>query len=175
MTLQRFIGPCAVVALIALAGMAVAQEGRNALYLGAGPAPTGFDENQDTPFSFGVYHVDPHTQFLMGFDIGLEGTRFDGTYGIDTLEQATSFNLLLGRSVYQDSAMAVDLAVVLGFRETAADCADSYIGWACYADVEPEYEYDLNYGGLATVTFQTVMVGLRATESSVQLVAGISF
>ncbi|WP_415392214.1 hypothetical protein [Paracoccus sp. SJTW-4] len=60
-------------------------------------------------------------------------------------------------------------------REAAADCPDSYLGFQCYADTDPDTDYKGNFGGVLTVSVDRLTLGLRATGESTQMVAGFRF
>ncbi len=99
----------------------------------------------------------------------------DSTYGGDSLRQALSINDLIGANVYKTSDFRTDALLILGLRESFADCPDSFIGFQCYADQEPEVDYDFNYGALINFSFESVTLGIRATEVSTQAVLGFNF
>lgn len=150
---------------------------RNAFYLGAGKARhDGAFEADDTPFALGFTHQLQGRKLILGFDIAREGTMLDSTWGHDqALRQATSYNLLVGGNIVDNGRFRTDLALVLGARESFADCADSYLGFQCYADAEPETEYKGNFGALLTVSYDRLTVGLRATGESTQILGGFRF
>ncbi len=150
---------------------------RNAFYLAGGKARhDGPLEVDDTPFALGVTHQLQGRKLILGFDIGREGTMLDSTWGQDeALRQATSYNLLVGGNIVDNGRFRTDLALLLGARESFADCADSYLGYQCYADAEPETEYKGNFGALLTVSYDRLTVGLRATSESTQVLGGFRF
>lgn len=71
--------------------------------------------------------------------------------------------------------MRADAMLILGARETFADCPDSFLGFQCYADSDSETEYDVNYGAMVMTTFDTFAIGLRATSESTQVTLGLQF
>lgn len=150
---------------------------RNAFYLGAGKARhDGALEVDDTPLALGVTHQLQGRKLILGFDIAREGTMLDSTWGQDeALRQATSYNLLVGGNIVDNGRFRTDLALLLGARESFADCADSYLGYQCYADSEPDTEYKGNFGALLTVSYDRLTMGLRATGESTQLLGGFRF
>tara|TARA_B100000965_G_scaffold94529_1_gene77211 strand:- start:967 stop:1557 length:591 start_codon:yes stop_codon:yes gene_type:complete len=145
-------------------------------YVGVGSASGGENDNDDTPWSIGVL-TDMGNDSIIGFDISGEGTMLDSTYGgYDDLAQGTSYNFLYGVDISENKNDKVHIGVVLGFVETEADCPDSYLGYQCYADEEPDYEHEFNGGGFLTYSFnQSLNIGLRATTNSTQLTIGFKF
>lgn len=150
---------------------------RNSFYLGGGKA-RGDDplENDDTPWSIGFMHQLDGRKLILGGDLGREGTMIDSTWGQnDTPTQATSFNFLLGGNMVETGGFRADAALLLGIRESFADCPDSSLGYQCWADTAPDTEYTGNVGGLLALSFDRVMVGLRATGESTQILGGFRF
>lgn len=171
---------CSCLLLLMSAGYLHAQEDvsmRNTFYLGAGSANSdGAFENDDTPFSLGFTHQLVSSKMVLGFDIAGEGTMLDSTWGRDERpKRGTSFNLLLGRNMVDSGRFRADAALLLGVREAAKDCPDSYVGWRCYADRDPETDYKGNFGGVLTLSFDGFALGLRATGESTQVLAGLRF
>lgn len=165
----------ALSALVLSCGGAIAQDGRNVIYGALGMADDDVLENDSMPFAIGFLHQRQSSNLVFGFDIAGEGTMLDSTWGGEELRQAVSFNLLLGGNVAQSDRFRLDAAVLVGMRETFADCPDSYLGYQCYADTAPDTEYDVNFGALVGVSFDSVMLGLRATGESTQAVVGFRF
>lgn len=93
----------------------------------------------------------------------------------DEPKQATSFNLLLGRNLADTSRFKTHAAVLIGMRESVADCPDSVLGYQCWADTETDAEYDVNHGAVLTFTFDRTMVGVRVTGESTQALIGFRF
>lgn len=175
----KALSSCLLIALLS-AGHAHAQDGgafRNTFYLGAGHAKAdGPFENDDTPFSVGFMHQPAGGKMVLGFDIGAEGTMLDSTWGQDSHpEQGTSLNFLIGRNLLDNGRFRADAALLVGVREAAADCPDSYLGFQCYADTDPDTDYKGNYGGVLAVSVDRLVLGLRATGESTQMVAGFRF
>ena len=54
-------------------------------------------------------------------------------------------------------------------------CPKSYLGYQCYADRDPDKEYTVNYGVMATYSYKRAVFGVRATGESVQLLIGTRF
>lgn len=171
---------CSCLLLAVSAGHAQAQDGtslRNTFYLGAGSARTdGAFENDDTPFSIGFMHQLVNSKLVLGFDLGAEGTMLDSTWGRDNMpKQGTSYNILLGGNMMDNGRFRADAALLAGVRESAADCPDSYIGYQCYADTDPDLDYKGNFGGVLALSVDRLVLGLRATGKSTQIVAGFRF
>ena len=152
-------------------------EKNNVFYIGLGTASGGEDENDDMPWSLGVLHNSSTSDRVYGFDISGEGTMLDSTYGgNDDLSQGFSFNFLYGFDISQNKDGKLSAGAVLGFIETEADCPDSYLGYQCYADTKPDYEYSFNGGGFLNYSLnESVNLGLRATSNSTQLTFGFKF
>lgn len=149
----------------------------NVFYIGLGSASGGEDENDDMPWSLGVLHNSPTSEMVYGLDISGEGTMLDSTYGgYDDLAQGFSINFLFGADVSQNKNDKVSAGLIIGFIETEADCPDSYLGYQCYADADPDYEYAFNGGGFLNYSVnQSFNLGLRATSNSTQVTFGFKF
>ncbi|CAM3247146.1 hypothetical protein SAMN04488021_10430 [Paracoccus aminovorans] len=177
MKISRILCFCLPLALAA--GHVQAQDDllRNTFYIGAGRAESGDPlENDDTPWSIGFLHQRADSRLVLGFDIGREGTMIDSTWGLDERpKQATSYNLLIGGSLVDNGRFRTDAALLVGLRESFADCPDSYLGFQCYADRAPDTEYKGNFGAVLTLSVDRLALGLRATGESTQLVAGLRF
>ena len=145
-------------------------------YLGAGPDDDNPDITGNTvPFVIGALALQDETPFVWGLDFAGEGEMLDSTFGGDSLRQALSVNFLIGGNLGKTETMRVDAAAILGARESVADCPDSFLGFQCYADREPDVEYDFNYGGLISLSFRKVSIGVRATGESAQAFLGWVF
>tara|TARA_B100000242_G_scaffold199186_1_gene144085 strand:+ start:161 stop:712 length:552 start_codon:yes stop_codon:yes gene_type:complete len=145
-------------------------------YVGIGSASGGDDENDDTTWSIG-FLADMENDSILGFDIAGEGTMLDSTYGgYDDLAQGVSYNFLYGVDVSENKDNKFHVGIILGFIEEEADCPDSFLGYQCYADQPPDYEYGFNGGGFATYSLdENVNLGLRATSNSTQLTLGFKY
>ncbi len=171
---------CACLSLVMFAGLAQAQDAgtmRNTFYVGGGKSTTTDSfANQNTPFAIGFTHQMAGRKTVLGFDLAGEGTSLDSTWGqTNQPVQAMSFNLVFGTNLIDDGRIRADAALLLGLRDSAADCPDSYLGYQCYADTDPTIEYQVNFGALVNVSFNKVSVGLRATGESTQVLFGIRF
>lgn len=168
------------VVLILSGGQAFGQEvaaGLTTVYVGGGQAITDDPSKNDSmPFAFGIMHQNPDTGFVVGLDFGFEGTMIDSTYRRDAaLSQGTSFNVLVGGNLIDDGGFKTDAALLLGMRKSVVDCPDSYLGFACYAGADPDYQYQANFGAVITVSVNKTVIGLRATGESTQLLLGMRF
>ena len=151
---------------------ATTQPNNFAIYGGIGSA-----KNADVPWSIGAYLRAPN-DFLFGIDIAGEGESYDSTYGNGgSLGQGWSANAIAGRNLLNANGFQIDAALLVGVRETALSCPDgqSFLGYQCYADADPVGDYAFNYGAIATISFQSVMVGVRATGESTQATFGLRF
>lgn len=160
-----------------LAPMAHAQSDRASIfYLGFGVNNDDADvEDSDTPFVGGIITASDSDTLVYGLDFGMEGMMLDSTYGANGYKQAMSFNALVGANLHRTDDFSVDGAALIGVIETAADCPDSFVGYQCYANAEPDVDYDINLGGLVNVRFDVWSVGMRATKTSTQAIVGYKF
>ena len=51
----------------------------------------------------------------------------------------------------------------------------SYLGYQCYADTDPESHWKLNYGGGVMVHFDRLAFGVRVTGESKTAIVGLNF
>ena len=146
------------------------------LYFGVGKAEVASASNNgETPFSIGYMRLKDEGAFY-GLDLGFEGTVLDSTYGQNNApNRALSISLIYGSNVSKTAKGRLDAGILVGVRQTNKDCADSYLGYACYADTLPDVDYGLNFGGIVTYSFQSFSLGLRATGESTQLLLGSKF
>lgn len=153
-----------------------AQERAFLVYFGGG---TSFESDEmvadGTPISFGIASAASNGGTIVGFDFGREGEMLDSTFGGDSFRMATSYNLLVGGNLYSGTSVRADAMLLIGARETFADCPDSFLGFQCYADAEPDVEYDLNLGAVVMTTFDGMGLGVRVTQQSAQAVVGFRF
>lgn len=165
----------ALAALALLVSSAQIAAADAAVYIGGGNPQVGDPLQSDaTPMSLGVLGFSPDGM-VYGFDFGLEGTMLDSTWGQDSLTQAQSFNLVIGHNLSQVGEGRLDIGALIGMRSTFSDCADSYLGYQCYADTAPLTEYAVNYGVVMTYSVRNMLFGLRATGESVQALVGVHF
>ena len=146
------------------------------IYLGLGGAKQANETtNGNSPLSLGIMYLRNEGTFY-GFDIAGEGTSLDSTYRRDKEPvQAFSYNLIIARNISKSDNKRFDGGLLLGFRQGAKDCPDSFIGYACYADTNPQIDYNVNYGAVLMYSFEKVSFGLRVTDASVQFLIGRKF
>lgn len=145
------------------------------IYFGSGPAATGTYENKNAPYTIGYITTDLG-ETNWGIDISGEGTVIDSTYGQNgALNQALSFNIIAGQTAALGDNSKVTFGLLIGFREGVKACADSYLGFQCYANTSPEVDYDFNYGGVVMLSFGRFGIGARHTQESTQALLGFSF
>jgi hypothetical protein len=143
-------------------------------------AKSEIDKGSDTPWSVGYIYNSERSNFFGGVDIAGEGTSLDNTSGnYNRVTQGLSFNMLAGKNLNFNQDWRAGIGVLLGVRQTAESCpasySYSYLGYKCYADVEPDTSYDFNYGGLLHVTYKRVLAGARVTPESYQVILGLAF
>lgn len=157
--------------------LAAQEVGRNTFYIGGGSqSESGEFANDDTPFSIGFMSQSATSQWVFGFDIAGEGTVLDSTYNQDEAPNlALSLNMLVGANIVNNANFKADAALLLGFKQATKDCPDSFLGFQCYADTAPSVEYEGNFGGVVTFSFNNFLVGARATQSSSQVLVGVRF
>ena len=178
--LEMFKFTCLSLSVLVSMGGAHAQEtglASNLFYFGGGSADTTDPlKNDDTPFVIGFMHQPAGKSVVFGFDLAGEGTSIDSTYRQNkNLAQAISYNFLIGTNVVTTGRFKADVALLVGLRQAAADCPDSYLGYACYADTSPVIEYAGNIGAVVTMSFNNIAVGFRATDQSAQVLLGLRF
>ena len=159
------------------------KERKNLLYIGLGSAEDS-DIVGEEPWSVGIVLRDDDNFY--GFDIGGEGVMvnqardyYEGTYYVDSIEQATSFNLIAGIKVSGDSKFRTDLGLLVGIIEQSSECPSSYGGYNCYYSSyynnQADYDYTFNYGLVLHASFDRVTFGVRATGESTQIIFGFNF
>lgn len=172
---MNMISAAAVGIAVGCATMAQAQQ-LGAIYAGTGAANEEADLLiDDAPFVVGVLFYRPGQTLVFGADIAAEGEMLDSTFGSESLRQAYSFNALIGGNLYQTDTFRSDLSVIIGARETFADCPDSFLGFQCYADAPPTTEYTANYGLMLSFAWDLALFGVRVTDQSTQAVIGLAF
>ena len=147
------------------------------LYAGIGSGDRGDEfESDATPWSVGYISKPRTTGFILGLDIAGEGTLLDSTSNrSNKVDQGLSFNLLLGRNLTRSQNWKYDLGVIVGARESSKECDDSYLGFRCYADEDPDTDYEFNYGAFFVASYRRLALGVRATGESTQVMLGIAF
>jgi hypothetical protein len=127
-----------------------------------------------TPFVIGYQYLAPR-HWVFGLDIAGEGEQNDNTYGSSSIEQALSFNALVGLGARIGKHTHVGVSGLLGARETGKDCPESYLGYQCYADENPSISYTANVGVVGHIAYRHVMLGGRMTSVSTQALVGVAF
>jgi len=177
MSKELFFSTLASVLL--LSNPAVAQEARNNLiYVGAGSAigESVSGVKAQTPFVIGYLRTSEVKSVVWGLDLAKEGVKLDSTWGqYNAVKQATSVNLLIGTKLAGRGDLRLDVAALVGLRDTTSSCPRSYLGYQCYADAAPNTSYTVNYGGVVTLSVHAVFVGARVTGESAQGLLGVRF
>ena len=161
----------------------VERETNNLLYIGLGSADDS-DIVGEEPWSVGFVFRDENNFY--GIDIAGEGVKinqsrdyYDGTYYVESTEQATSFNLIAGIKVSGESNLRTDLGLLIGMVEQSEECPTSYSGYNCYYssyyENRSDVEYTFNYGLALHATYDRVTFGIRATGESTQIIFGFNF
>ena len=146
------------------------------LYYGMGNSQASTTtKNGEAPWSLGYLGLKDQGTSI-GVELSGEGTVLDSTYRQNqAAKQASSFNLLLGRNMSKSDSLRVDGAILFGFREKTKDCPDSYLGYACYANADPDTDYDFNYGAMLMFSVNKLALGLRVSGESSQMLLGFKF
>ena len=161
----------------------IEKENNGLLYIGLGSA----DDSEivgEEPWSVGFIFRDENNFY--GLDIAGEGVKInqardynDGTYYVESTEQATSFNLIAGIKVSGNSNLRTDLGLLIGIVEQSEECPTSYSGYNCYYssyyENRSDVEYTFNYGLALHTTYDRVTFGIRATGESTQIIFGFNF
>jgi len=161
----------------------IEKENNGLLYIGLGSADDS-DIVGEEPWSVGFIFRDENNFY--GLDIAGEGVKinqardyYDGTYYVESTEQATSFNLIAGIKVSGDSNLRTDLGLLIGIIEQSEECPSSYSGYNCYYssyyENRSDIEYTFNYGLALHTTYDRVTFGIRATGESTQIIFGFNF
>ena len=110
----------------------------------------------------------------LGVDFGVEGKREDLTFGGEKTEEGFSFNLLAGINPFKDKNRSVAFFGLLGARSYKTTCptGQSYLGFQCYADYDPDTHYKVNYGGGLMIYFKRIAIGARITGESQTAILG---
>lgn len=152
------------------------QGGTRIVYVGSGPAAKdNLTKSTEAPVSFGFLSVSNTSDSVWGLDFSGEGTKLESNGSRVTVKQGWSYNLALGKNITKGENTRFDAAFLVGMRTTSSSCPTSYLGYQCYADEPPKNSYGFNYGVLATMTYKSVMFGLRGTGESAQALVGFRF
>lgn len=145
---------------------------------GLDAAYVGGEISSSTPWSVGIYARNSN-RLILGFDVGREGTLKDYTaYRGGAESQSISLNFLIGGSFLQNEDFIFDSSLLLGLRPSEVTCPNgqSFVGYRCYADVDPHVRYDYNLGVLFTAVHRSgLTAGVRSTRESIQGLVGWSF
>lgn len=156
-----------------------AQAGENIVYGGVGTSsvksPVGYGNLDASPWSVGWLHTEKVSPLVLGLDYSQEGVRYDITWGQRSIRRSNSYNVLIGAKVADNGVVQLNAAAVIGTREANTSCPASYLGYRCYANQDPDVKYKFNYGGMLTLSYRTIMVGVRVTDVSNQMVVGLRF
>ena len=167
---------CLYISGISFAYASGSKDDEHLVYVGLGSAQTGDSLKSNTaPSSIGYMHFSNTKDFIWGLDLGGEGTMLESKGATTTIKQSTSFNFLMGKNFSKTENNRFDMAFLFGMRQSSSTCPTSYLGYECYADQPPQTRYSINFGGVATFTYKSVMLGLRATGESTQALIGIRF
>ena len=155
-----------MVLAMALSGMAQAQPNAQTVYGHLGKDSGGA----------GIL-IKGEKQWVIGADFGIEGKQVDRTGGRVEEESAVSFNLLLGIAAFESARWRLVPFALLGARRYKVTCpaGQSYLGFRCYADTDPEGHWKLNYGGGVMVHLDRFAVGVRLTGESKTAIVGLNF
>lgn len=162
----------AAVIASASANVIANEHGENIIYIGGGSSKTdsnGF--NSGTAATLGFIKQPTASENFFGFDISGEGTNYHN----GRPEKSTSFNVILGRNLNKTENGRFDAGLLIGLRNKSSSCDRSYIGYRCYADGEESTKYGANFGGLISYTHNSLMLGIRATGKSQQLIVGFKY
>ena len=115
--------------------------------------------------------------WVAGIDFSIEGEREDYTYGNQTTEKGWSANIIGGINPFPNKEYSATLFGLLGARsvETTCPTGDSYLGFQCYADSDPEDDFEVNYGGGAIINIKRIVIGFRITSESKTAILGFNF
>lgn len=172
---------CLVLAgLLALGSLHVAAQTlpENVLYLGGGQSgeSTAYPVSPKQPATIGFLRLAQPADVVWGMDFAQEGSMVDTSWGqAQVLKTGRSFNALVGKNLRQDGASRVDLMLIAGLREATATCVRSPAGYQCRNNAQLDHAYRFNYGAALTVSFEHVLLGLRLTSVSQQLIVGWRF
>ena len=164
--MRVIIAPVITVLALVLSGMAQAQPSARTVYghLGEDSGGAGF-------------LLKGEKQWAIGADFGIEGKQVDRTGGRVKEESGLSFNLLVGIAAVETEHWRFVPFGLIGARRHEVTCpaGQSYLGYQCYADTDPESHWKLNYGGGVMVHFDRLALGVRLTGESKTAIVGLNF
>lgn len=168
----------ATIGILCTCAATAVQAGENTIYGGVGTSsaetPKGYGKIDVTPWSMGWLHTEKPSPLVLGLDYSREGFRYDSTWGQRSVRLSNSYNVLIGTNIF-DHVVRLDAAAIIGTREVSANCPMSYIGYQCWAGRTPDIKYEFNYGGLLALSYQNVVIGVRVTSTSNQMIFGVRF
>lgn len=161
---------------ISLVGSVSAKENNNddpfgIAYFGIGDSKEQPYNDSEKALALGFIWTPKDKGFVLGLDIGMEGTLYHN--GVP--EQASSYNLLLGVPINYFKSYDMNISLMAGAIEKESSCADSYLGYYCYANSSPSVDYGFNYGAVFTVSYEYLTFGLRMSQASNQIILGFNF
>ena len=164
--MRVIIAPVITALALVLSGMAHAQPSARTVYghLGEDAGGAGF-------------LLKGEKQWAIGADFGIEGKQVDRTGDRVKEESGLSFNLLVGIAAVETEHWRVVPFGLIGARRYKVTCpaGQSYLGYQCYADTDPESHWKLNYGGGVMVHFDRIALGVRLTGESKTAIVGLNF
>jgi hypothetical protein len=172
--------PLVLAALLALGALPIAAQTlpENVFYVGGGHSAesTAYPVRPDQPATLGFLRMAQPADTVWGMDFAKEGSMVDRSWGQDNvLKPGRSLNLLVGKNLQSTDTSRIDLMLVAGVREATASCVRSQAGYQCRNNAQLDHNYQFNYGALLTVGFDRVLLGVRLTSVSQQLVVGWRF
>lgn len=177
MKIQTLFKMALIIATITGASASQADEdSKSVIYLGMGSADTGNRlKSNEAPKSIGYFSAKNSSDGIFGVDFSGEGTKLESTGGVTTVKQSTSFNFLVGKNLSRGENSRFDAAFLIGMRAASSTCPSSYLGYQCYANEPPKTSYEVNYGAVLTMTFNSFLIGARITGESAQALIGVRF
>lgn len=164
--------------LLLFSGLTQAQDVQNARIFYGGVGSNSEEFAPSAAWSIGgIFFTET---YLWGADLAGEGYSLDSTYGQnEATESALSLNLLWGKQISRNFS----LLGLIGVRDETSECQQqSFLGFQCYADEDPEVSYTVNYGVHAIYTVSSYQLfrkefslGLRVTGESTQLTLGFTY
>ena len=171
-------------------------------YGGIGHSLEDRSPSNASPWTIGLLHKSHEQQLSWGVDISQEGTLVDSeNYRYQSITQGTSLNIVATGKPFQD--IDVDIGALFGIRYNCSECYYGYYYDGVYYDSTdddtqedearedavyssdyadyPYYtgynEYTYNFGVISFYSFEALplILGLRITTVSQQLILGINF
>jgi hypothetical protein len=169
----------AILTIAAFSGAAASranENDKNLIYIGGGSADKGNSlKSNETPMAIGYLSIPNSSDSVYGIDFSGEGTKLEFNGGRTVVKQGTSFNFLIGKNLRKSENSRFDAAFLIGMRTASSTCPTSYLGYQCYANEPPKISYEVNYGAVLTMTFNSFMIGARLTGESAQALIGFRF